>query len=119
LQIECECTMDKSGKTRIPSAICHTKCRYRLCSNFKLSFSKIVNGRSSTFYTDERLRLNQSVLVDKLVTTELITGQGRVFLLFCDHSSVCSAVRFSLLVNVTDYLAEGILTGLDSTKRTI
>ena len=27
LQIECECTMDKSGKTRIPSAIYHTKCR--------------------------------------------------------------------------------------------
>ena len=74
LQIECECTMDKSGKTRIPSAICHTKCRYRLCSGFKLSFSKIViiNGRSSTFYTDERVRLNQSVLVDTLVTTELI-----------------------------------------------
>ena len=113
LQIECECTMDKSGKTRIPSAICHTKCRYRLCSGFKLSFYKIVNGRSSTFYTDERLRLNQSVLVDKLVTTELITDQGPVFLLFCDHTSVSSAVCFSLLV-VTDYLAEGILTGLDS-----
>ena len=120
LQIECECTMDNSGRTRIPSAICHTKCRYRLCSGFKLSFSKIViiNGRSSTFYTDERLRLNQSVLVDKLVTTELITDQGPVFLLFCDHTSVSSAVCFSLLV-VTDYLAEGILTGLDSTKRTI
>ena len=71
--------MDKSGKTRIPSAIWHTKCRYRLCSGFKLSFSKIVNDGSSTFYADEKLRLNKSVLVDKLVTTELITDQGRVF----------------------------------------